>query len=191
MKINKNGYWEETPQSYYGWSPKLANWITSILDKDLPVYDFGCGGGHYSITLSNNGFSPVIGIEGSPMVDKTRPFGILQADLSTPLNWLDKWQKGNAICLEVIEHIPQEYESIALNNISRVCTKRLVFSWAIPGQGTIDINGHINEQNNSHAILAIELMGYKVNSKLSNDGRNNVDDNCPWFRNTLFVFDKI
>ena len=186
MKINERGYWEETKREEYGWSPKLANWISSILDKKYPVYDFGCGAGDYSTALSGNGFL-CTGLEGSPMKIPNLSFKMIQADLTTPLDWLRESIPGSVICLEVLEHIPSEYESVVLTNILNVCNGRLVVSWAIPGQGG---DGHINEKSNANALILIESFGFKVNAKLSNEGRNHVDDCCPWFKNTVFVFDR-
>jgi hypothetical protein len=47
------------------------------------------------------------------------------------------------ISLEVALHIPEKYEAVYLDNILRHATKRIILSWAVPGQGGIS---HINNK---------------------------------------------
>lgn len=53
------------------------------------------------------------------------------------------------VCLEALEHIPQDHEETALNNLCNMFSEGIVLSWAIPGQSGF---GHCNCQPNTHAI---------------------------------------
>jgi len=75
-------------------------------------------------------------------------FGELQVnflDLTVPQYWLPVYDW--AVTLEVLEHIPAEYEQIALDNVARVAGEGIVLSWAIPGQPGFH---HINNQPMQH-----------------------------------------
>ena len=48
------------------------------------------------------------------------------------------------MCLEVLEHIPGEHESIVLDNVVRPALEGVVLSWATPGQGGYF---HVNEKS--------------------------------------------
>ena len=89
------------------------------------------------------------------------------------------------ISLEVAEHIPKQYESIYINNITSHCGKRLVFSWAQPGKGG---KGHVNEQDQDYALQVICKRGFNLNSDLSEKLRSSATI-CHWFSKTSLVFD--
>jgi SAM-dependent methyltransferase len=196
MEITEKGIWKGTTKADhgwtvaldYGWSPKLANWIASVIPNDRTVYDFGCGPGNYLKVLYDKGFE-CMGFEGDPTPLDQRAFnGILKADISEPMKYLKKWHKGHVVCLETMEHIPAQYMQTALDNINVICNGRLVMSWAIVGQGG---RGHFNEMNNPEVIAIIEPLGFKKNDTLTEEGRKYVDDWAPYFRNTVMVFDRI
>jgi len=54
-------------------------------------------------------------------------------DLTLPQYWLPRYDW--VLSLEVIEHIPQEFENIVLDNIDRAAGHGVVLSWAVPRQG--------------------------------------------------------
>jgi hypothetical protein len=114
--------------------------------------------------------------------------GVLKVDIAAPMEYLSKWKKGHVICLEVMEHIPEKYMRITLDNIARICNGRLVLSWAVVGQGGY---GHINEMNNEDCIPIIEAVGFKKNDELTVKSRKYVDHLTSYFRNTVMIFDRI
>jgi len=85
-----------------------------------------------------------------------------------------------AICFEVAEHIPKQFETTYLNNLIKHCKKGIVISWAIVGQKGI---GHVNCQNNDYVK---ENNSYYRDRKRSRgslffcykDGKSAVLDRC-------------
>jgi hypothetical protein len=187
--ISDRGYIINPTREDYGWSPQYAKWISTILSKDRPVYDFGCGCGDYSNVLSNEGFD-CIGYEGAPMPPDKRAFAnIQQVDIAMKLDWLNELPKGHVICLEVMEHIPAQYEHVTLDNIARICNGRLALSWAI--EGTI-YPGHVNCKNNPQAMSSVMSHGFKFNRELTIKGRQLGDYGGQGaFLTSSLVFDRI
>lgn len=116
------------------------------------VFDFGCSNGYY-LDMLNQKINNInlIGVEPEVMLCKYKKFdNILDYDLSKPFQLQTK---GLVICLEVIEHIPKEFETIVIENIINHCEDFLFISWARPGQGGL---GHVNEQSLSYVIELFE-----------------------------------
>lgn len=186
QEIADTGFWiAEMAHIHHVYCPSLGKWIVDYLieDKDKQIYDFGCGLGNYLLDLQKAGYSNLIGFEGDPPTQKVFSNIVLQ-DLTKPFSLPEK---GNCIFLEVAEHIPQEFESQLLNNVVSYCNGKLIMSWAIRGQEGF---GHVNCRNNDEVINMITKMGFNYLEKDSMEARSIVDDTAPWFRNTLFVFDK-
>lgn len=194
-KISNTGYWSgDNAHVHHVHSFKLAQWISDLLSgkfsivsmpKDKRIYDFGCGMGEYLKQLDRDGFTNLVGFEGDVPVKKVFD-GIFQQDLTQPISEAFA-DKGDVIMLEVGEHVPQEFESALIDNVSRLCRGYLVLSWAIPGQ---DGYGHVNCKSNEDVIEMLRLKGFVYLPTLTEEARFNVDDNAPWFRNTLMVFYK-
>ncbi len=140
--------------------------------------------GDYLKKLSQRGFKQLNGIEPEPVNENNEGFTILDFNLTKEL-FLDP--KGNIVCLEVGEHIPQAYTQKFLDNIQRNCDNYLILSWAVKGQGGY---GHFNELDNEEVIKTIQSMGFDYLEKESMDARSNVEDFCAYFRNTLMIFKK-
>lgn len=195
-KISNTGFWSgDNAHNHHVHSPKLAEWISKILSgntlthvkipREKRVYDFGAGLGHYLKQLDKDGFTNLVGFEGDPPVQKVFN-GIFQQDLTEPISEAFA-ETGHVILLEVGEHIPQKFENALINNVSRLCRGYLILSWAVPGQ---DGYGHVNCKSNEDVIEMLRLKGFVYSSALTADARSNVDDNAPWFRNTLMIFYK-
>jgi hypothetical protein len=192
--ITETGYWtSDDTESIHVHDPRLANWILNYLqnDKDKQLIDFGCGMGDYLKKLHNNGFSNLHGFEGE--VRKGSPNFVDSWDLTNPIkNYknYDHLKKNayNSICLEVGEHIPKQYESIFLDNITSLTTNKIILSWAIIGQLG---DGHVNCMNNDEVILKMNELGFNY---LENDSiivRNSVSPEiASWFLNTIMIFQK-
>ena len=192
--ITETGYWtSDDTEAIHVHDPRLANWILNYLqdDKDKQLIDFGCGMGDYLKKLHDNGFSNLHGFEGE--VRKGSPKFIKNWDLSNPIKNYEgynslKKSAYNTICLEVGEHIPKQYESIFLDNITSLTTNKIILSWAIIGQLG---DGHVNCMNNDEVILKMDKLGFKYLENDSIDARNSVSRFiASWFLKTIMIFQK-
>jgi hypothetical protein len=192
--IKETGYWtSDDTEAIHVHEPNLANWILNYLqdDKDKQLIDFGCGFGDYLKNLHNNGFTKLHGFEGE--VRKGSPKFVKSWDLSNPIknykgyNSLKK-SAYNTICLEVGEHIPKQYESIFLDNITSLTTNKIILSWAIIGQLG---DGHVNCMNNDEVISKMNDLGFDYLENDSMSARNSVSPRiASWFLNTIMIFKK-
>jgi len=85
--------------------------------------------------------------------------------------------------MEVLEHIPAEYEHVVLDNIVRAAGHGIVLSWAPPGQPGY---GHVNNKPMTYVKQAITNRGFTVNDKASVMIRQQTT--YYWLRNNLLVF---
>jgi hypothetical protein len=185
-EILPTGYWKgETAHIHHRFSPQLSRWLIDFLQpvKSKPIYDFGCGLGSYLRALSEAGFNNLTGFEGAPPYQSE--FGNIQAqDLAEPF---ELPEKGCCVCLEVLEHIPKEFESIALHNITRSCESYLIISWAIPNQPGF---GHVNCKDNDVVINEIESLDFRFLADETDRARSIITSSTYWFKNTLMIFGK-
>ena len=194
-KISETGFWDgENAHHHHVHSPKLAEWIVKLLSstfdlvpnqdvKDKKIYDFGCGMGEYLKTLEIGGFTNLVGFEGDPPAQKVFD-NIWKQDLTQPVHFAEK---GHVIMLEVGEHIDAKYQDALIDNVVKLCKGYLILSWAVPGQAGY---GHVNCLSNEDVISYLEAKGFVYLDVLTNESRQHVDDNTPWFRNTLMIFYK-
>jgi SAM-dependent methyltransferase len=197
MNISPTGFWDaSTAHNFHTFSTPMVKGIAKLLadDKSTRLYDFGCGTGQYLARLDLMGFENLTGFEGQP--PSVREFAnIRQQDLTTPFK---VEEPGNVICLEVAEHIPNEFETVFLQNIAGATKPggKLVLSWAIRGQGG---DGHINCRDNDEAIDVVCAQGFDFLSKETAALRGTIDpwptENIAlgllwWFRNTSMIFEK-
>ena len=183
--INETGFWSsENAHVHHIHSNELSNFICELLndDKNKSTFDFGCGLGDYIKKLNDTGHSNLLGLEGDPPAKKHFE-NIIKQDLTTPFNI---GLKGNVICLEVGEHIPNEYMYALLSNIKTHLDGYLIMSWAVKGQAGY---GHVNCLDNTEIIQIItEFMDVEYIEPISQAGRSIIGDNTPWFKNTLLIF---
>merc|ERR1711907_420513 len=66
---------------------------------------------------------------------------------------LDAGECDVVLCLEVLEHIPEDSEHVALENLGRHTSRALVVSWAPPG---IPGDGHVNLKEPQESRMLIE-----------------------------------
>jgi len=181
--ISETGYWKSDIYDVHISSLELAKWLSNFLPKYKLIHDFGCGNGDYLSHLEKCGFEKLIGYEGE--IPKTRVFNnIFLQDLTNEF----KVEKGNVICLEVGEHIPKKYQNIFLNNICNACDDKLIISWANRGQTGLY---HVNCLNADEIVPLIQSNGFKLLEQESLNARNSIGDICDWFKNTLYIFQKI
>lgn len=201
-EIHEHGYWNpDTAHQHHVHSPALSKWICEFLDKggvikDLDVViDFGCGLGNYVKDLRECGFDFAYGIDGQAPKQSVIP-DILSFDLAQPITEdsikhklpvMDILSNVSVISLEVGEHIPAEFMDNYLDNITQFCEDYLITSWAVRGQ---DGFGHVNCLDNHEIIPHFEKRGFKLLKEETKDARSVIEDNCHWFRNTLFIFER-
>ena len=179
--MNNNGIWSmETAIKRHRTDLFLAAAIAKMFKPKL-VADIGCGFGFYCRMLKGYGWE-VHGYEGTQGVKDVGIYDdILTVDL-TKVRYVEV-DYDLAICLEVGEHIPKEYEQTVLDNICRYSRKNLVLSWAIPGQGGA---GHHNERDNKYIIDEVVKRGFKFDKGKSKVLR--AASTFKWFKNTIMVF---
>lgn len=189
MKINERGYWENPTAEGHAHDEGLAKALVNFFRKEdaKTILDVGCGDGYYLLILDDAGFD-VRGVDGNPHTPSfTKNLGLV-GDLTKQI-YLGKYDW--VLCLEVGEHIPEEYENTFLGNLHSHNTKGIILSWAIRGQGG---DGHINCLDNIDVIAKLDKYGYLYSAdetaKLRGKCAEYPKDGW-WFRNTLMVFHKV
>ena len=122
------------------------------------VVDVGCASGLYIAPFIEAG----IQAKGYDLNDeafdkdiRTVPEGVLEKkDITRELCVME--EGDIAICLEVLEHIPDDKADTAIANLTDV-SDLIVFSAAVPGQGG---EGHINCQPKSYWSRLFGQRGY-------------------------------
>lgn len=188
--IGQTGIWDqETANTGHMFCYHLAKWIGEYLPKNVHVTDLGCGKGTYLDYLNTIGFESLQGFEGSYL--NNIDFDIIKIhDLSTPMNIQSPW-RGNVICLEVIEHIPSDFEDIVFDNICNNTANgcKVILSCAIPGQGG---DGHVNCQNNLWVIKKMTDRGFKLLIDDSISARNSIcEERFNYFKETILIFERV
>lgn len=184
-----------TPEAAaYGYpkSPMLLFKLSQIFDK-VRIIDIGAGDCFYINHLSSPYMhrpKHCLGVDGyfppeSGSLRNRGSFSLFLKDLTQPFDLID--QHGQVLCLEVGEHIPEQFEQVFIDNLCNNCNSRMVLSWAIPGQGGI---GHVNCRPNQWVIAEIEKRGFKFNIYLTHYLRTDIERGVKYFENTLMVFDK-
>lgn len=171
-------------------SYKLAQYMAKLFKKkDVPVYDYGCGPGEYLRYLTDIGFKECTGVEGTREQEFQFPKHlIIFSDLSKPVNHFRR--VGNVISLEVGEHIPEEFEDVFIENITKTVGVGcfLFISWAIPGQeGT----GHVNCKTNFYIKNKIEKHGLVLLSDETEQARAIVENHLAYFKQTVMIFIRV
>lgn len=180
--INERGFWgEEEATTMHIFDPVLCGKIITVCQPYKTIVDIGCGNGAYVSALHKVGYS-VVGYDGSPATPIITKGRCSVMDFSNPV---DIGLYDVVLSLEIGEHIPQQYESVFIDNIISAVRHLLILSWAIEGQGG---TGHVNCRNNDYIISAIEAKGLVFDPVLSAELRQGVF--LPWFANTIMVFKK-
>jgi hypothetical protein len=190
INIHKTGFWDYNDSDHdesIHLDLGLSNFLVefSKQQKINCIIDFGCSTGYYlSFFESVLKKTELIGVEGKIMSSKNLKFNnIIEHDLSKEFN-LNK--KGAIMCLEVIEHIPKEYEKTVLNNIKKHSEKYVFMSWAQPNQGGL---GHVNEVDVNEVIKKFEFMGFKFLLDETQKARESAS--LPWIKKNFCIFEKI
>lgn len=182
---NNSGIWDqEEADNNHIFSYRVAQFIGNFLNKETPIIDFGCGKGTYCKYFEDIGFKSVYGIDGILYqgVENNNffPFDLTQ---SFKVN-----VKGNAICLEVGEHISEESLETFINNITNNCNGWLIISWALPGQEGI---GHVSCKPNQWVIDEMAKRGFEFMQDTTEVIRQFPEGFVNYFKETLLIFKKL
>lgn len=184
------GGWKlEDALKEHAFSLELAYWIADLLKKQGVQFasDLGAGAGFYAAFLNRQEIY-TSAYDANPLKSACLS-GVHIMDLSEKYDWGsngDYWAADATLCLEVGEHIEPEYEATVLDNIANSATKKIIMSWAIPGQGGF---GHVNCRENEYIIAQMQARGWKHNPEESDFLRARCSG-CDWFKNTIMVFEK-
>lgn len=177
--IHAHGFWMGDVSTDYGFDTDLCKALCSRL-QNRSVVDFGCGDGRYVDAMKLAGIDAT-GFDGHPNTSEITHGVCGTLDLASPFDLNRQWDV--VLCLEVLEHIPAQFERIALENITKACHQTLIVSWATPGQRGL---GHFNEKSREDVEGALVDLDFKVDKFLSNSLRERAT--IAWFKNNVLVF---
>lgn len=183
---DRYGIFTEADRRHHHFAPALAAEIARLHTEfcpSLPVADYGCGPGFYTDFLRARGIE-AWGVDGG-VNEWRRPY-IKDMNLCLPDEVILHGRWRMSVCLEVAEHIPQEFESVFLRNITR-SAKVLALSWAVRDQVGI---GHVNCRDNDEVVALMADRGFVYAENESVRVRETVREGrqCLWFANTFMLF---
>ena len=121
--------------------------------------------------------------DGAPFSEEATGGRVRYLDLVIPQLWLPRYDW--VVCLEVVEHIPSEFESIVLDNVVRPATVGVVLSWAVPDQpGAM----HVNPRPFEYVEEVMRRRGLTVDGIATEQLRNGSD--LAWFKRNIAVYRK-
>jgi len=103
-------------------------------------------------------------------------------DLTLPQYWLPRYDW--VLSIEVLQHIPAKYESVALDNIDRAAGHGIVLSWAAPGQG--GGYSHVNSRSPTYVRQIMSDRGFALDYDTSVRLREQAT--FPWLRINIMLF---
>ncbi|AKB86161.1 bifunctional 2-polyprenyl-6-hydroxyphenol methylase/3-demethylubiquinol 3-O-methyltransferase UbiG [Methanococcoides methylutens] len=164
--------------------------INLLMEKYNPnsVLDIGCGNGIYLKEFQNNNVD-ILGVDGSANAKKTAlisPELILLKDLREPFFINSKFDL--TLCIEVAEHIDEEYVDTFINNICNY-SNRIIFTAAPPGQGGTH---HVNEQPCEYWIKKFARYNYILDTNETELTSRELEaqNGVFWLYKNLMIFKK-
>lgn len=153
------------------------------LTNPKSVLDIGCGTGTWLKIFEQNGIYDIYGLDGeyvdiSKLCISTSKFA--SVDLRSSIDLKRKFDV--LLCLEVAEHIEENYAVELINTLERH-GDTIIFSAAIPSQGG---QNHVNEQQPEYWSLKFESFGYKFIDVIRPSFWQNTDIDW-WYRQNIFV----
>jgi hypothetical protein len=178
-KIANNGSWQG---DYYSMDKGMSNSLYDFFkDKSYTIVDLGCGNGVYLERLAAETNNKVICVEGNHSVNNPK-LNFKHMDLTSVIDMPSDWK----LSFEVGEHIPKQFESVFLSNLTKDTKEGVILSWGQPGQGG---PGHINEMSISELKKKMRVLGFEEQPEWSQFFRHNTL--YPWFRNNILVYTRV
>lgn len=151
VSYTDTGTWNSPINIGHNIDKGLASGIIEFAEKfNLKTFwDIGCGDGTYTSLLRDGGLIGD-GIDGNP----NTPPSFIIGDLTTNLR-LSK--RDFSICIEVAEHIPQQYLPFFIKNLTD-SSDLIILSWASKNQYGA---GHVNPKSNLEVINLMKSYNYQ------------------------------
>jgi len=137
-----------------------AEWFMPLLEGLFhfkSLVDVGCGTGHFVRWCLDRGIS-AIGMEGADaaIAHSLIPNDVWHLDLRTSWPGAASRQFDLTLCIEVAEHIEEEYVNIFVDTLCSL-SGTIVMTAAPPGQGG---EHHVNEKPQEYWQSLMALRGY-------------------------------
>ena len=183
FEISEKGYWIGDVEECHAIDGYLGLAIADFFVNEgaSSVVDFGCGIGAYVNFFLDKGIAAE-GYDGNPLTPELSHGLGKVLDLSEPFQLEQTYDW--VVSLEVGEHLPQQYETIFIENLIRHSRNGIILSWAIKNQGG---TGHFNEQNNDYIKAILKSYGLENDVEAEQKLRNT---SGTWFKHSLMVFRK-
>lgn len=190
VSVSDSGYWTSNSLKGHVYDNGLGTALLNLLPylHVRTIADLGCGPGWYVAMLRRNGYD-VQGYDGNPAVEEMSSlffedgFYCQNVDLTEELEAEEPFDM--VISLEVGEHIPERWESIYIDNLTRNARSYILMSWAVEGQPG---DGHVNGRSNEYVINQMKSRGYTINWPVSRYLRKSAS--LWWFKNTIMLFER-
>lgn len=187
MIDDKTGIWDLGTALSHGGHKHDEGIVSEILkqyEEPAMLADLGCGDGWYCQQLKKTWKNAIIhGYEGcSDMKTEGVYDDIFVLDLS--LKRYADMKYDLVLCIEVGEHIPEEKEQVFLDNIREFCSKRIIMSWATPGQRG---RGHFNEKPEEYIYEEMVKRGFEVNEQVTKSLRDAAT--LKWLKRTVTAYE--
>ncbi|CAC5387749.1 unnamed protein product [Mytilus coruscus] len=158
-------------------------YLSSFL-KDKTVGSFGDGPGAYRREIMKLQHVRLYdAYDGAPYSEETSKGSVKFLDSTIPQYGIPVYDW--VFSLEVAEHIPQEFESVYLDNIFRHAKEGIILSWAVPGQGGLQ---HVNNKPLEYVIQVMEKNGFVRDDNLSKKLKNTAT--FPWLKRNINVYQR-
>jgi hypothetical protein len=153
------------------------------------LIDLGAGCGVYSHYFAAKG-TDIVAIDGVvPPPELSYPLTFHVRDLTRPFD--NEWGRFDlALCLEVAEHIPDEFSGAFLDNVIRFAD-RLILSAAQPGQ---EGHHHVNTQPKRYWVAKLAQKGFAYNRRETGRVQTALmpaKDVYRWMADPISVYDRV
>jgi len=151
--------WSKDNDSYVRSAEIIVNILHDVF-RPKRLVDLGAGCGVYSDLFKRKGVD-VVAVDGViPPPEFSYPVDVQVRDLTVPFK--NPWGSFDlALCLEVAEHIPEEFVNIYLDNILQF-SDRLILSAAQPNQ---EGHHHVNMQPKRYWVAKLAAKGFAYNRR--------------------------